>query len=193
LKAKIPPGGKPEATTRIVSRLLARTVTMNLALLDPDIPPPAVMDGVDLVTEGTVTLGKVVEMLERGNPGDLLRKNPATDLISLMLQSDIVQFVVGTRINKAHQDPNVPVELDHRPQNRHPAGNPPFEGSPRSVYLGLNGPIHTHQKAPPNCNVIDGSFPLARRAVVSLKISPDGFLPAGFSFQVCAYLNYYFS
>ena len=53
-------------TAGIVSRLLGRTVTMNLAQLDPEIPPAAVMDGVDLVTEGTVTLGKVAEMLERG-------------------------------------------------------------------------------------------------------------------------------
>jgi hypothetical protein len=101
-------------TAGIVSRLLGRTVTMNLAQLDPEIPPPAVMDGVDLVTEGTVTLAKVAELLERGTTGDLARKNPATELISLMLQSDIVQFVVGTRINEAHQDPNVPVELDLR-------------------------------------------------------------------------------
>ena len=34
--------------------------------------------------------------------------------MALMLQSDIVEFVVGTRINEAHQDPNVPVELDLR-------------------------------------------------------------------------------
>jgi len=101
-------------TAGIVSRLLGRSVTMSLAHLDPEIPPPAVMDGVDLVTEGTVTLGKVAEMLEQGYTGDPARKNPATDLISLMLQSDIVEFVVGTRINEAHQDPNVPVELDLR-------------------------------------------------------------------------------
>ena len=31
-----------------------------------------------------------------------------------MLQSDVVHFLVGTRINEAHQDPNVPVELDLR-------------------------------------------------------------------------------
>jgi hypothetical protein len=31
-----------------------------------------------------------------------------------MLQSDLVQFVVGTRINEAHQDPSIPVELDLR-------------------------------------------------------------------------------
>jgi hypothetical protein len=101
-------------TAGIVSRLLGRPVTMDLKNLDPEIPPPAVMDGVDLVTEGTVTLARVSEILERGNPGEPGRKNPATDLVLLMLQSDIVQFVVGTRINEAHQDPNVPVELDLR-------------------------------------------------------------------------------
>jgi len=87
---------------------------MNLAQLDPEIPPPAVMDGVDLVTEGTVTLAKVAEILERAKPGDAVRKNPAYDLVALMMQSDIVEFLVGTRINEAHQDPNIPVELDLR-------------------------------------------------------------------------------
>ena len=101
-------------TAGIVSRLLGRPVTMDLKSLDPEIPPPAVMEGVDLVTEGTVTLAKVAEILERGNPGEPVRKNPATDLVSLMLQSDIVEFIVGTRINEAHQDPNIPVELDLR-------------------------------------------------------------------------------
>jgi hypothetical protein len=101
-------------TAGIVSRLLGRPVTMNLSQLDPDIPPPAVMEGVDLVTEGTVTLAKVAEILEGGTPLDNLRKNPARDLAGLMLQSDIIQFAVGTRINEAHQDPNVPVELDLR-------------------------------------------------------------------------------
>ena len=71
------------------------------------------MEGVDLITEGTMTLARVAEMLERGRAGDLARQ-PARDLMTLMLQSDIVEFVVGTRINEAHQDPNVPVELDLR-------------------------------------------------------------------------------
>jgi hypothetical protein len=61
-----------------------------------------------------VTLAKVAEILEGGTPLDNLRKNPARDLAGLMLQSDIIQFAVGTRINEAHQDPNVPVELDLR-------------------------------------------------------------------------------
>jgi hypothetical protein len=101
-------------TAGIVSRLLGAPVTMDLTRLDPEIPPAAVMEGVDLVTEGTITLAKVAEMLERGNVVEPRRKNPASDLVSLMLQSDLVQFVVGTRINEAHQDPSIPVELDLR-------------------------------------------------------------------------------
>jgi len=101
-------------TAGIVSRLLQRPVRMSLEGLDPEIPPASEMEGVDLVTEGTVTLAKAAEMLERGVEKSTGRKNPARDLVTLMLESDIVQFVVGTRINEAHQDPNVPVELDLR-------------------------------------------------------------------------------
>jgi hypothetical protein len=71
------------------------------------------MQGVDLVTEGTMTLARVADMLEQGAAGPW-PDNPARDLMRLMVESDIVQFLVGTRINEAHQDPNVPVELDLR-------------------------------------------------------------------------------
>jgi len=101
-------------TANIVARLLDRPISMSLARLDPDIPPGAVMDGVDLVTEGTITLARVAELLEHGGANDTGRKNPAVDMVALMLESDIVEFVVGTRINEAHQDPNIPVELDLR-------------------------------------------------------------------------------
>ena len=100
-------------TANIISRILERPVRCVLSRLDPEIPPAAQMEGVDLVTEGTVTLARVAELLARG-PGAAWPDNPAGDLIRLMLQSDTVQFVVGTRINEAHQDPNVPVELDLR-------------------------------------------------------------------------------
>ena len=99
-------------TATIISRLLDREVLMDLQHLDPEIPPASCMDGVDLITEGTLTLAKVADMLETGViPG---RTNAATQLINLMRESDQVHFVVGTRINEAHQDPNIPVELDLR-------------------------------------------------------------------------------
>jgi hypothetical protein len=72
------------------------------------------MDGIDLITEGTVTLARTAELLNSNQPAEAWRKNPARDLAVLMLESDIVEFVVGTRINEAHQDPNLPVELDLR-------------------------------------------------------------------------------
>lgn len=101
-------------TAGIVARQLQRPVKMSLAHLDPEIPPGAEMEGVDLITEGTVTLARVAELLERPAGAEAGPKNPARDLVALMLESDIVQFVVGTRINEAHQDPAMPVELGLR-------------------------------------------------------------------------------
>jgi hypothetical protein len=101
-------------TAGIVSRILNRPITMAIEKFDPEIPPASRIDGVDLVTEGTMTMGRVAEMLDRGATSRTWPDNPARDLMNLMLGSDIVQFVVGTRINEAHQDPNVPVELDLR-------------------------------------------------------------------------------
>jgi len=43
-----------------------------------------------------------------------MKSNPAVRLANLLLDSDIVKFAVGTRINEAHQDPNIPVELGLR-------------------------------------------------------------------------------
>lgn len=101
-------------TANIISRLLERPVRMRLDDVDPEIPPPAYMDGVNLVTEGTLTLGRVASLLESGAVHETVRQNAATELVTYLLESDIIQFVVGTRINQAHQDPNVPMELDIR-------------------------------------------------------------------------------
>lgn len=100
-------------TASIVSRALRRPVRMRLDALDPDVPPASTMEGVDLITEGTLTLARVAEMLERETPAGP-PANAAGELLELMLESDIIDFVVGTRINEAHQDPNIPVELDLR-------------------------------------------------------------------------------
>lgn len=101
-------------TATIVSRRLGRSVAMDLAHLDPEIPPFSVMDGVDIITEGTLTLARLAEVMERGCKPEDLNRNAVRSLLTLMLDSDIVEFMVGTRINEAHQDPNVPVELDLR-------------------------------------------------------------------------------
>lgn len=99
-------------TSNIVARELNRPVTMDLTDIDPEIPTTSIMDGVDLVTEGCLTLGKTAQILESGQTPS--RENGATRLVDLLLQSDIIEFVVGTRINEAHQNPHLPVELDIR-------------------------------------------------------------------------------
>ncbi len=101
-------------TATILARELGVAVRVSLADLDPSMPPASAMEGADLVTEGIITLGKAAELLERGGFPDRGRPNPATRLVELFLDSDRIEFVVGTKINEAHQDPSMPVELEIR-------------------------------------------------------------------------------
>jgi hypothetical protein len=102
-------------TANIISRLLNREIEIDMRQhLDPKVPPSARMEGFELVTEGTLTLGQVLRLLEEGFPPEDMKSNAAVRLATMLLDSDIVKFAVGTRINEAHQDPNIPVELDLR-------------------------------------------------------------------------------
>jgi hypothetical protein len=101
-------------TAQILSRELDEDIEMDLDHLDPEIPPPSSMNGIDMITEGTITLSKAAEILERGQKPELMRANAASSLTSILLDSDVIYFIVGTRVNEAHQDPNLPVELDIR-------------------------------------------------------------------------------
>lgn len=49
----------------IVSRVLNRKLDVSLDYVDPDIPPIAYMDGIELVTEGVLTLNRVLQLLKR--------------------------------------------------------------------------------------------------------------------------------
>jgi hypothetical protein len=102
-------------TANIIARLLDREIKIDIGqALDPKIPPSARMEGFDLVTEGTLTLGEVLRLLEKGFEPEDMSPNAAVRVASMLLDSDIVRFAVGTRINEAHQDPNIPVELGLR-------------------------------------------------------------------------------
>lgn len=101
-------------TATILARELSVAVKVSLADLDPTMPPASCMEGADLVTEGIITLGKAAELLERGGFADRAKTNPAGRLVELFLDSDRIDFLVGTKINEAHQDPSMPVELEIR-------------------------------------------------------------------------------
>jgi hypothetical protein len=101
-------------TANIMARELSTKVTVNMDNLDPDIPPYSDMEGTDLVCEGIITLGAVADILESGTTSPLGRDNAATRLVDIFRNSDRIYFVVGTRINEAHQDPNMPEGLEIR-------------------------------------------------------------------------------
>jgi hypothetical protein len=102
-------------TANIISRLLNRPIQIDMRQqFHAKVPPSARLEGFDLVTEGTLTLGEVLRLLEEGFAPEDMKSNAAVRLATMLLDSDIVKFAVGTRINEAHQDPNIPVELDLR-------------------------------------------------------------------------------
>ena len=101
-------------TASIIGRELGLPIKMKSRSGERGVPPAAEMDGVDLVTEGIITLSKVIEYLERPELRDPGRWNAAEGIVDLLLDSDHIDFVVGTKINEAHQDPSMPLELEIR-------------------------------------------------------------------------------
>ncbi len=101
-------------TADIVGRELGRTITDSLSFDDPDLPPVSGMEGIDLVTEGILTLTKVTRILKDYSSSYPLGKGPADRIVSMFRESDDIRFIIGTRINIAHQDPSLPVDLEIR-------------------------------------------------------------------------------
>ena len=101
-------------TANLVARELGLTLDMSLRDLDPEVPPMCSLRGFDLVTEGAITLATTARMLEEGTNLELVRPNAASCLASILLDSDVIHVVAGTKINEALQDPNLPAELDIR-------------------------------------------------------------------------------
>ena len=102
-------------TTEIIARELGRTVT-NEERADPTLPPSSKMKGVDLVTEGVLTLSKATYMLNNINLNSNMQlgKGPSDQICKLLLDSDEIYILVGTKINESHHDPNLPLEIEMR-------------------------------------------------------------------------------
>lgn len=99
-------------TANIIERELCLKCEIDKTSFDEKIPMASTMEGIDLVTEGILTLTEVYRMLKEGIDKD--KNNAAVRLTRLLLDSDKIDFVVGTKINIAHQDPNLPMELEIR-------------------------------------------------------------------------------
>lgn len=99
-------------TANIVARELGLKVTTCLGKRRGGLPPVCSMNGIDLVTEGILTLTRVASILESHETD--FTADAAGQLAELLINSDQVELLVGTRINEAHQDPSLPVDLEIR-------------------------------------------------------------------------------
>lgn len=103
-------------TSSIAAKWLGKPISASLHFERSDIPPTAEIEGVDLVTEGVITVNKVLEYAR-----DYLGENKfysewsfnrdGASLISRMLfeEATDINFYVGKAVNPAHQNPDLPI------------------------------------------------------------------------------------
>ncbi|MFZ5974714.1 MAG: SpoIIE family protein phosphatase [Bacillota bacterium] len=107
-------------TSQIVSRISGHALEVSLNYITPDVPPTAKIQGIDLVTEGVITLGKALEHIKHYQSGHVGRENALNykkDGASLLAQMLIEQctgasFIVGRALNPAHQNADLPINLN---------------------------------------------------------------------------------
>ena len=100
-------------TANIVSRILNKPTDVDLTTMTENVPPIGSIDGIDLVTEGILTLSKTIENLKDNVLlKDLQYKiDGASSLIRSLMGVDAIKILVGQAMNPAHQEPRMPVEL----------------------------------------------------------------------------------
>ena len=102
-------------TTEIIARELKREAK-DEERTDFTLPPSSKMEGVDLVTEGVLTLSKVTHLLDSMNLNSNIQfgRGPADQVCRLLLDTDEIYVLVGTKINETNHDPTLPVEIEIR-------------------------------------------------------------------------------
>ena len=106
-------------TSSIAAKYLGKQVKAPLVFERSDIPPIAHIDGVDLVTEGVITMNRVIEyakdyldkneMYEHWN----FKKDGASLICRLLFEEATdINFYVGRAINPAHQNPDLPINFN---------------------------------------------------------------------------------
>ncbi|WP_126992877.1 SpoIIE family protein phosphatase [Thermosipho globiformans] len=89
-------------TGQIVERITGKNIDVDVRTISKNSPPIGYMDGVDLVTEGIITLTQVFRYYE--NQIEELGVG-AKKLIEMLEEADVINFLVGRAINPAHQNP----------------------------------------------------------------------------------------
>ncbi len=106
-------------TSSIAAKFLGKKVKASLNFESSDIPPIAEIEGVDLVTEGVITINKVLEYARdylNGNESysHWGYKRDGASLICRLLfeEATDINFYVGRAINPAHQNPDLPINFN---------------------------------------------------------------------------------
>lgn len=104
-------------TSEIVGRVTGKEIITDFNYIDRSLPPTARIDGIDLTTEGVLTMCKALEyvkdyMSSENNLPNLNKQDGASKLTKLLVEeSTEVHFIVGRAINPAHQNPDFPIGL----------------------------------------------------------------------------------
>ena len=103
-------------TAKIVSRYVGRPLEVDLQTMTDDVPPMARLEGINLVTEGILTLTRTSELLRSGAQKKtvMFKTDGSASLVRLLLDADHVYFLVGQALNPAHQNPELPNRLGIR-------------------------------------------------------------------------------
>lgn len=106
-------------TSKIAAKYLGKEVVATLDFEKSDVPPIAHIEGVDLVTEGVITVNKVVEYAKDALKDNALYEKwsfsrDGASLISRLLfeEATDINFYVGRAINPAHQNPDLPINFN---------------------------------------------------------------------------------
>ena len=100
-------------TAKIVARELGKEVLPDKSP-SGSLPPSSIIDGIDLVTEGMLTLHVVTERLGKKTLLKQMPEDPAKRFIRILRNTDQVEFVVGTKINDETDDPNLAAKIGIR-------------------------------------------------------------------------------
>lgn len=106
-------------TSSIAAKYLGKELKPTLEFVRSDVPPIAEIEGVDLVTEGVITMNKVVEYARDALKDNTLYEKwsfgkDGASLICRMLfeEATDINFYVGRAINPAHQNPDLPINFN---------------------------------------------------------------------------------
>lgn len=105
-------------TASVAARYLHESIDQSLDYVDKRIPPISHLEGVDLVTEGVITLNRVVELAKDYLDKDkeyfnwCFRQDGASLLAKALFQDATdISFYVGCAVNPAHQDPSLGISI----------------------------------------------------------------------------------